>query len=567
MKKTFLFVLFLLVLMTPVGTWYGPSTDFGPGNDTTHCLALADFDKDGYTDIVVGNFGEQNVIYFGDGDGTFDTRETNIGPGSDLTEVIVTCDINNDTWEDIVVGNSSGTSNYIYMNDGDGTFDTISYPFGTGLDWTFALAFADVNSDTFVDLAVGNIGQLNYVYLNDGAGNPYDTPANAIPFGVDMNSDGFLDALDTWDLVFADMNGDTLLDIVEANHQTYNYVYIGDGSGNFGPPTGNAYMFGVEIEFTHSVAVADLNGDTIPDVVEGNYQGQNRAYVGNGIGGMAASYNFGPKDDRTHCVALADINGDTYLDVAVCNGGDVNLQNKVYVGNGDGTFGTAYSVGTGDTSWDLKFGEFNGDSLIDIAVANIGQNFVFLGTDVAVDNLASLFDTYTFFVAGDTAYCTDVLGSSKIAFGLARGGASENPEGRTDVILTQTEHDTGNLIIVGGPAVSPVADEFDNVFGITYNFVPGVSFEILADGYSIFLDLTKYPQEDICIVYLGEDSSRIVMLVWGYGWEGTYAGSAYIGEIGNWPLQEGRHLLMIRWNDTNTDGLVQITEITVEQNA
>jgi hypothetical protein len=70
-------------------------------------------------------------------------------------------------------------------------------------------------------------------------------------------------------------------------------------------------------------------------------------------------------------------------------------------------------------------------------------------------------------VVSDSAYCTDVLGTAKISYGLALGGASQNPEERTDFILTSTEHDTGNLISVGGSAVNPVADEFDNHFGIT----------------------------------------------------------------------------------------------------
>lgn len=180
-------------------------------------------------------------------------------------------------------------------------------------------------------------------------------------------------------------------------------------------------------------------------------------------------------------------------------------------------------------------------------------------------NMATHFSTYSFFVAGDTAYCTDVLGSSKISYGLADGGVTENPEGRTDVILTTTEHDTGNLIIVGGPAVNPVADEFDAVFGITYTFVPDTSFEIQCEGESIFLDIANnYPQEDICIVYLGEDNSRNVMLVWGYGWYGTYAGAMFIGNIVNWDNYPTNHMLMLRWNDGNSDGLVQSGEINVE---
>jgi hypothetical protein len=179
--------------------------------------------------------------------------------------------------------------------------------------------------------------------------------------------------------------------------------------------------------------------------------------------------------------------------------------------------------------------------------------------------LGWLFYSNTFFVAGDTAYCTDVLGSARIAFGLAKGGSYENPEGRTDQILKPAEHTTGNLIMVGGPAVSPLADEFDRVFGITYTYNPGRNFTIFCEGRSIYLDLAQYPHQDICLVYLGVHNGRNIMLVWGYGWEGTYAGSVLMGDPLTWQSYYGNHLIMLRWIDYDYDGLVQKNEISIEQ--
>jgi hypothetical protein len=177
--------------------------------------------------------------------------------------------------------------------------------------------------------------------------------------------------------------------------------------------------------------------------------------------------------------------------------------------------------------------------------------------------LSPLFNTNSYFVVGDKAYCTDVLGTAKISYGLASGTA-ENPEGRTDSVLTESEHDTGNLIIVGGPAVNPIATEFGRHFRVTYENHPDVSFKINAENESIFLDLTEYPKEDICLVYLGHHKGRNVLMVWGYGWEGTYAGSVFVADPGTWEKYEGAHMFMIRWNDLNRDGLVQKSEITVE---
>ena len=179
--------------------------------------------------------------------------------------------------------------------------------------------------------------------------------------------------------------------------------------------------------------------------------------------------------------------------------------------------------------------------------------------------ISEFFNTYTFFVVGNNAYCTDVLGTGKIAFGLAESGTTENPEGRTHTILTEIEHSAGNLLIVGGPAINPVADEFNRLCGITYTHDPGVSFEIFCEGESLYLDLTQYPNEDICIIYVGMENLRNIMLVWGYGWRGSYAGSVLMGDTTTWQTYQEYHLLLLRWIDSNADGLVQITEITVEK--
>ncbi len=195
---------------------------------------------------------------------------------------------------------------------------------------------------------------------------------------------------------------------------------------------------------------------------------------------------------------------------------------------------------------------------------DIGIRAVVQQPELAFSGYPGYFGTNSFFVVGNDAYCTDVLGTGKIAYGLSVGGVTENPEGRTHTILTVAEHNTGNLIPVGGPAINPIAVEFGDIFGITYTYNAGVSFEIFCEGESIYLDLTHYPGEDICIVYLGDQSSRNVLLVWGYGWRGSYAGSVFMGDPANWQSYPDANLLLLRWTDSNSDGLVQMPEITVE---
>ncbi|KYK36988.1 MAG: hypothetical protein AYK18_11080 [Theionarchaea archaeon DG-70] len=180
--------------------------------------------------------------------------------------------------------------------------------------------------------------------------------------------------------------------------------------------------------------------------------------------------------------------------------------------------------------------------------------------------MSYLFGGNGFHVVGDQAYCTDVLGTANVSWVFGKY-YMERPEGRTHTILQDIEHNSGNLLITGGPAVNPVADEFDQYFNISYVYQPNQPdpfFEISSDGYTLRLDLDDYPYKDICIIHLGRQSSRNVLLVWGFGWEGTYAGTLVVADSSFWSTYSGYHMLLLEWIDTNLDGLVQLSEVSVK---
>ena len=75
-------------------------------------------DGDGDLDLAVGNGGdpgEQNVVYAGDGDGTFDTASHTVGPGGDYTRALVLGDVDGDGDLDLAAGNLYG-QDVVYLN-------------------------------------------------------------------------------------------------------------------------------------------------------------------------------------------------------------------------------------------------------------------------------------------------------------------------------------------------------------------------------------------------------------------------------------------------------------------
>jgi hypothetical protein len=67
-------------------------------------------------------------------------------------------------------------------------------------------------------------------------------------------------------------------------------------------------------------------------------------------------------------VTVGDFNGDGMLDLAVANPGSNNV--SVLLGHGDGTFQAARNFAVGTAPVSLAVGDFNGDGLPDLAVAN-----------------------------------------------------------------------------------------------------------------------------------------------------------------------------------------------------
>jgi hypothetical protein len=130
-----------------------------------------------------------------------------------------------------------------------------------------------------------------------------------------------------------------------------------------------------------AVAVGDFNGDGVPDLAVPNnpnltifnIESSVSVLLGKGDGTFATQTTYGT-GSFPDAVAVGDFNGDGIPDLAVANSVDSTV--SVLLGKGDGTFATQTTYGTGTTPSQVAVGDFNRDGIPDLATANVNSDTV-----------------------------------------------------------------------------------------------------------------------------------------------------------------------------------------------
>jgi hypothetical protein len=134
----------------------------------------------------------------------------------------------------------------------------------------------------------------------------------------------------------------------------------------------------------YSVAIGDFNSDGKPDLVAAN-NGSNTVSVllnttttGGSTPTFAAKQDFGT-GSHPAILAVGDFNGDSVLDLAIANysSGTVSvLLNTTTPSAMTLTFAAKQDFGTGSLPIGIALGDFNGDGKLDLAAGNNGSNTV-----------------------------------------------------------------------------------------------------------------------------------------------------------------------------------------------
>ncbi|MCH7592287.1 MAG: VCBS repeat-containing protein [Planctomycetes bacterium] len=316
-------------------------------------------------------------------------------------------DFDNDGWLDLYVTNSrKGKPNYLYRNNGDGTFIDVALSAGVAYlngdkGTSMDAVWADYDNDGWIDLYVVRWGE-DVLFRNNGDGTFADVTeqcfrkrdgspgtqwanGNAVIFW-DFNLDGrldlyvgnYFDEVDLWHLESTRVMHD---DFENARNGGRNFLYKQQPDGTF---VEVAESLGLEDPgWTLAVGSADINNDGWADLYCGDDFGPDQLFLGKPGGTFtnvtAEAIGFDTKKGMN--VDFGDFNNDGWLDIYVTNittSEYLQEGNMLWHNDGPGTDGkltlTDVSLETitydGGWGWGAKFFDYDHDGDLDIIALN-----------------------------------------------------------------------------------------------------------------------------------------------------------------------------------------------------
>jgi sugar lactone lactonase YvrE len=312
-----------------ISSSFSSKIDLATGNGvSTKSMSTADFDGDGKPDLAVANDENQSLP---NGVSVFKNNGT-IGNISFLTkadystgsfsEFVTTGDIDGDGKPDMVVANYNSSSISLFRN----TSTNGSISFAPKVDLitgskSYRIAIGDLNADGKADLAV-TCWTCNVVsiFTNKSA-------VGEISFGAPTD---YITGLYQSGAIISDLDGDTKPDLIIGNYTSSIFIFKNNSSTgiiSFAPKVNYATGGnGPSDVATTAIAIGDLNMDSKPDLAIANFtMNENSVSVfintsDKGTISLDPRKEF-PVGPYVLDIAITDLDGDAKPDIALSHGG------------------------------------------------------------------------------------------------------------------------------------------------------------------------------------------------------------------------------------------------------
>ncbi len=337
-------------------------------------VAAADYNNDGFPDLFVTNYGEC-ILYRNNGDGTFADVTAQAGTKVEGWPTSAGFfDYNNDGHLDLFVcryvqwnfagniycgtkkpggraychpDNFKPISNYLFKNNGDGTFRDVSHASGIKASEGKGLgvAFADFNNDSHMDISVANDSYQQFLFKNEGNGTFTEM---AVIAGAGYTEDGKTFAGMGTD--FVDIDDDGFPDIVTSALSNESYAYFhNNGDESFSYATLISNLGEITRLFAGwGLRILDYDNDGVKDLFLAN------SHVMDNIEATQPHLSYLQKP------LLLKRTGKKFMDVSASSG---EVFNRLWASRG------------------AAFGDLDNDGDVDIVVSNCNGPAYFIRND------------------------------------------------------------------------------------------------------------------------------------------------------------------------------------------